>query len=377
MKCVFISCFDNYENRIKPIEMFLIKKGYKCEYITSDFDHIKKTSYKSKRDNTIQINVIPYYKNISIRRLVSHFIFSKKAFKEIKQIKPDLLYVMLPPNILAFYMSRYKKNNEVKLIYDLYDLWPETFPFKKVKGLLTIPFKLWGGLRDNNIETADKIITECGLFKEKVDKKLIKKQSEILYLTKEESKIKSQPNINNLSVDICYLGSINNIIDIELIVKLISSINEIKPVTLHIIGDGENREIFIDNVKKCGAKVKYYGKVYEEEKKKLVFDKCLFGINIMRESVCVGLTLKSLEYFQAGLPVLNNIPADTAEIIEKYGAGFTVNKDNISIVARKVAVIDKKELVVMRERTNLLFKELFSSSAFEERWEEIFNAIEK
>jgi hypothetical protein len=377
MKCVFISCFDNYENRIKPIERFLNQKGYECEYITSDFDHIKKSFYSSKREKAIQIKVLPYYKNISINRLISHFMFSKKALKEVKRIKPDLLYVMLPPNSLARFMTRYKKNNEVKLIYDVYDLWPETFPLRKAKRLLILPFKIWRSFRDNNLYAADIVITECKLFQKKIRNVLTKKTSEVLYLTKEESEIGDIPNINDSTFDICYLGSINNIIDIELIVKLLSAINEIKSVILHVIGDGENRDQFIDSVKNCGVRVKYYGKVYEEGKKKQIFDKCLFGINIMKESVCVGLTLKSLDYFQAGLPIINNIPGDTAEMIEKYGVGFNVNNENIIIVSKNVAKIDKEELMNMRKKTDLLFRELFSSKAFKRRLEEIFKSIEK
>ena len=156
MKCVIINCFNNYnyDIRVKPIEAFLIEKGYKCEYITSDFNHVTKSRNIFNRTKSIQIKVLPYHKNLSVRRLLSHYIFARKAIQEVKHIKPDLLYVILPPNSLAWLASRYKRNNKVKLVYDIYDLWPESFPSSKVKNLLKLPFKIWSSLRDKNLSAA-------------------------------------------------------------------------------------------------------------------------------------------------------------------------------------------------------------------------------
>ena len=62
-------------------------------------------------------------------------------------------------------------------------------------------------------------------------------------------------------------------------------------------------------------------------KKKQIFDKCHFGLNIMKDTVCVGLTAKSIDYFQAGLPILNSIQIDTKDIVNKNLFGFNVTDD--------------------------------------------------
>jgi len=69
MKCVIINCFNNYnyDIRVKPIEAFLIEKGYKCEYITSDFNHVTKSRNIFNRTKSIQSKVLPYHKNLSVR----------------------------------------------------------------------------------------------------------------------------------------------------------------------------------------------------------------------------------------------------------------------------------------------------------------------
>lgn len=373
MKAVLISCFNYYDNRLRHVEKVLKSKGYDVTYITSDFDHINKVKYTINRNETIQIHVNPYFKNLSVQRLLSHYFFARGVFKEVNKIKPDLLYVMIPPNFLARFASQYCKKNNVKLIYDIYDLWPETFPYNS--NLFKLPFIFWRKLRDNNLGTADAIITECKLYQEILEDVLSAKNTSVLYLTKEQSKLQSEANIDTTVVNFCYLGSINNIIDITSIAQLLEAVNNKKNVTLHIIGDGEKRDQFIDIVRSRNINVEYHGKIYEEEKKREIFNNCSFGINMMLETVCVGLTMKSIDYFEAGIPIINNIKADTYKIVEEYGIGYNISDANLEDIASKIANADKEELLSMRENTIKVFDQLFSIKAFNQKLEKVLMEI--
>ncbi|MEK4039039.1 hypothetical protein NYE44_24315 [Paenibacillus sp. FSL L8-0493] len=376
MKAVCVSCFNYYNTRVRFVEQYLNSEGYDVHYITSDFDHIDKAKYLLERPNTTQVKVKSYYKNLSAQRLLSHYFFAKEAFKEIERLKPDLLYIMLPPNFLAEFASKYKrKNKKVKIIFDIYDLWPETFPSDRAKLLLTIPFKLWGSLRDRNLKAANVVVTECELYQEKLKHVLNDLNTEVLYLTKENSSLTSKPHLDLNGINISYLGSINSIIDIPSIIKLLSGINKLKPVTLHIIGDGENREQFIDGVKLSGVKVEYYGKIYDEERKKEIFDICSFGINMMKNSVCVGLTMKSIDYFQYGLPILNNIQGDTAKLVEENQVGINITDGNLNEVIEEVVNINLPELLLMRDSALQVFNDLFSIEAFNQKFGKILNQL--
>jgi glycosyltransferase involved in cell wall biosynthesis len=372
MKCVLISCFNAYDQRIRPIETFLRGKGYDCEYITSDFNHRDKTRYIVNRDRSIQISVLPYYKNLSIRRLMSHYIFAKKAIKEVKRIQPDLLYVMLPPNSLARFATHYKKKNKVKLVYDLYDLWPETIPFKNFRVLMSFPFSIWRGLRDRNLQEADVVITECNLYQDILQDVLVGTKTKTIYPLKQECRVGGKPILDRNIINLCYLGSINNIIDIPSIVKLVNAINKMKPTVVHIIGDGESKDNFIKEIISTGARVEYYGKIFDQNEKQKIFDKCHFGLNIMKDTVCVGLTLKSLDYFHAGLPIINNIKADTTEIVDLYKTGFNITDKTIENIAKKIVNIDIEELMNMRVNTTEVYDRIFSSKEFYKRMEEVF-----
>lgn len=378
MKCVFISCFNIYDIRIRPIETFLKKRGIECHYITSDYDHNAKSEYISERKGAKQISVIKYTKNLSIKRLISHFLFAKKAMKEVAKINPDMVYIILPPNFLVRYFSRYRKKNKIKLIYDIYDLWPETFPFEKTKSFLSIPFKIWRNLRDKNISNADFVITECNLFQHVLQDPLKNVKTKTLYLSKDEYKNNIiETNVRTDKIHLCYLGSINNIIDIPKIKLILKEVAKNKEVVFHIVGDGENRNKLIDEALNAGVDVKFHGKIYNAEEKMEIFRLCHFGINIMKDSVCVGLTMKSIDYFQSSLPILNNIPADTAELVDKYNIGFNISNNNIKKIGSIISSITKEDLLVMKENTNKVFKKYFSTEAANENLKIIFEDLYK
>lgn len=92
-------------------------------------------------------------------------------------------------------------------------------------------------------------------------------------------------------------------------------------MTVHVIGDGEKCPQLLQALKDAGAEVDWRGVVYDEAEKHAVMSCCHFGFNLMKPDVCVGLTMKSVDYFRHDLPILNNIPADTAELVDREPGG--------------------------------------------------------
>ena len=368
-KAVIVNCFDTYEDRVDLVHEFFKERGYDVTVIQSDFRHFKKTYRDESKDGFIFVKSNPYYKNLSIARLVSHFKYARDALKIVDDINPDLLYAFIPPNSLAKVAAKYKqKHKEVKLIFDLIDLWPETMPIGKVKNYP--PFTFWGAMRDRSLKYADLIITECNLYQTVLRDALKGVNAETVYLAKKEIDVVSKPQLSEDEIHLAYLGSINNIIDIPKIKEIIRVIEEVKPVTLHIIGDGESKQELIDAVQSVGATVKYHGRIYEPQEKQIIFDKCHFGLNIMKESVCVGLTMKSIDYFQYGLPIINNIPADTAVIVDMYGVGINlINENKVS----EINYITNTNLnLIQRQSVLEVYKKMFSTDAFNTSMDNIF-----
>lgn len=374
MKVVIVNCFDTYEERVDLVYDFFISNNYSVSVVQSDFGHFKKDYRKEEKKDYFFVKSKRYHKNLSIKRLASHYKFSKDAFNIVKKIEPNILYVLLPPNSLAKYSSIYKNtHNEVKLIFDIIDLWPETMPIGNAKNLL--PFKFWKSLRSNGLKKADFVITECNLYQDVLFDELQDLKKETLYLAKREISVTHLTSLSENKFNLCYLGSINNIIDIEKIKEIIRIFNSIKSTTLHIIGDGENKGLLIDTMKSIGASVEYHGKIYSPQEKQNIFDKCHFGLNIMKDSVCVGLTMKSIDYFQHGLPIINNIKADTTELVEEYKVGFNEIDFEKELLSKKIQNLSVDDVIEMKKNAFRLFNEKFSKGAFNKKLTEIVDRL--
>ena len=379
MKITFISCFDNYDIRIKPAIDFFESKGFDCDYVTSNFNHrSKKKNYERPYKNTTLLRVPEYKTNLSIKRIISHIIFSYKAYKIVKKKSPDIVYMIIPPNFLVYLFKKIYLKNNTKVIYDVYDMWPETFPTNKKNKIINSIFLFWSGLRTKNIKYSNVILNECKLFKDKIDRDINSNSSEVLYLCGEdldESYFSEQrPLLLNSTSDeiiFSYIGSINNILDIDLTTDILHEVNKIKKVKFLIIGDGEKKSELLNNLDRLKINYEHYGLIYDNELKKEILQKSMFGINLMKDTVFVGLTMKSIEYFKNGIPIINNIKYDTQVLVENYGAGFNFKNDKEEIV-KKILEHSQYENIFLKENTKKLYKKVFSQSAYNSNMEKIW-----
>lgn len=207
-----------------------------------------------------------------------------------------------------------------KLVFDIIDLWPESYPKGCTK---LLPFVMWRKLRDDTLQVADKIILECEYYKNKLS---VMNPENFEVLRPIRKPLKKISEYESFEEDIClgYLGSINSLIDIEKICEIIKMLHKSNTVLVRVVGDGEKKDYFVRQMKRAGAYVKYYGKIYDEEKLQYILGNCHFGINIYRKNTNIGLTMKSISYFQMGIPILNSIPGDTAYLVDKFQVGINV-----------------------------------------------------
>lgn len=323
MNIVIVDCFDTWEHRVDLLHKVLTEEGHKVRCLLSDYRHFGKVQRADKKQDFKFFHAEPYKKNISIDRLQSHVRLSHDIFSYIDKHanKIDVLWVLAPPNVFIRDAAKVKRgHNHIKLIIDLIDLWPETMPVGKIKSLL-FP---WKRLRDNYLSSADVIVTECNLYQKVLGDVLKNKKVETLYLAREDKGYEPHLNFPVDKVSLCYLGSINNIIDIDGIVRVVEECQKSKETILHIIGDGEKKVELVGRVKATGAEVIDHGKIFDRVEKQQIFDSCHYGLNMMKDTVCVGLTMKSIDYFEFGLPIINNIKGDTWDIIEEFGCGVNI-----------------------------------------------------
>lgn len=378
-KLVYVTPNDSYSYSVrgKYVEKFFEKKGYEVIVLTSDFDHRKKEYYNEKRTGVIQIHVPAYKKNLSIQRMWSHYCFTMSCRKFVENSGIDIIYVSAPPNLLIRSFAKLKeKNKNIKIIYEIGDMWPETLPMSdKLKKIAYLPLCIWAYLRNHYIKYGDYVLCECNLFRNKIKSYIQEEKTETLYMCKEDT-FKPNISIKNLEeINFLYLGSINNIIDMEKIALFVSKVRAIKKVNVHIIGEGENRKKFIDMLDNAGATIKFHGIVYDEDEKEKIASICHFAFNIMKESVCVGVSMKSIDYFQHGLPIINNISHDTEEIVERYQCGFNMANEDISKLAERICKLDSIQVVELKNNARNVYEKLFSEKTFNRKFEKIYKIV--
>lgn len=364
-RVMIINCFETYEQRVELLCDYFKENGFEIKVITSDWLHMHKAVREKCPERYEMVHVKPYTKNLSPQRLMSHDGFAKAAQKKMEEFEPDLLWVLIPPNSLAKTAAAYKaKHPEIKLVMDLIDMWPETMPISRFKNIP--PFTNWRKLRDNYLQCADAVVTECDLYQTILTGICKPQKMHTLYLGRKNAESNSRPQPPSDRIALCYLGSINNIIDIPCIEQIVGNIKG--DVELHIIGDGENRQELIDRASGAGANVIYHGKIYDSEGKQQIMDQCHFGLNIMKDNVFVGLTMKSIDYFGYGLPIINNIKGDTWEFVKNKNIGINLF-DTETDCSALIELSNQS-----RECVPSFFSEHFTEAAFKKRVGEILDA---
>ena len=374
-----VTCNDSYDyhTRTKYVCDFLVKTGYKVTFLISDFDHRNKVFYNAKRSDAIEyIHVRPYKKNISLTRILSHLDYANGVKEKILNSEFDLVYHCAPPNSTIKVLSEIKNTKKFELVTEIGDMWPETLPVSNIiKTILVIPLTFWKNLRNKYLFNSNYIIAECDLFKNQLIKHTKLQNIETMYFCKQSDfvEINDRKFDQDKQIVFCYLGSINNIIDIDIIGLIINKLVNDRKVIVHIIGDGEKKDKLLNAIENNGGQAIFHGKIFSEKEKKNIFSKCDYSLNIMKKSVNVGMTMKSLDYFSFGIPIINNIDGDICEIVENESIGFNVSKDNIDFVINKIKTMDYNSYNCMVKHVQNTHDKYFSIERFNQKMKKILD----
>ena len=363
MVVVLVYAFDTCLDRVQLLKNYYTSRGYEVKGMTSNFSHRKKAVYNADADAVIPVR--EYHKNLSVDRILSHMEFAKKARQAMEDIQPDLIHCIVPCNSLVKEMAKYKKkHHNVKVAFDIIDLWPESMPIERYEWML--PFKIWKNRRDKYLSSGDYVFCECELFKQYVH------CGNVLYWSIDKDCMPMNPDLEQDELQFCYLGSINNIIDIPMITSFLRECSQQKKCVLHIIGDGEKKEQFIQDVLCVGVNVIDHKQIFDFKRKQEIFDQCNYGFNVMKSSVVVGLTMKSLDYLSYGLPMINNIKGDSLSLVESEKIGLNVN----DALIQNITSLPEEEYFMMKENVKKTFLAYFDRHCIDQQLDQNIKELE-
>ena len=146
-------------------------------------------------------------------------------------------------------------------------------------------------------------------------------------------------------------------------------------MVVEVIGDGERGRDFLLKLNEINVPYIFHGYVYDEKRKEEIYSRAHFGLNCMKDSVFVGLTMKSLDYLSHGLPMINNIKGDTTDFVNQHGIGMNISLSSLSEVAEKICSLTQKEYDVMCENVRNLYQKELEEGVVVSQIEELVNML--
>lgn len=345
--------YDNVGNlRFIQIANAALKEGHKVTHFTSTFRHASKkhrfiedTELFVKPDYIVEyIHSKGYRKNISIRRFFGHYDFAKKLINRLSlKEKPDLIFISMPPLSSAEMVTSWAKKNNIPVIVDIIDPWPDSF-IKDVPGKLKplsrtfiYPFykKLQRILKNSTAVTS---ISKGYLNWAKSQYKAIKRTkcfypAQDLYEIQAKMELLKKTEARNENIlRIIYVGSLGSSYDMPAIVKAAAILDEKYPSKTEFIvaGVGPQSEIIEEYQRQLGN-LNYLGWISDEE---LIRQYYLSDLGLIqhKNNLTQTVTYKLFSYLSAGLPILNSLQSEMAEIISQNEVGLNnMNGDYLKL----------------------------------------------
>ena len=356
----------------------LTKRNHEVTWFATTFNHFEK---KQMYDKDTEINVSDNYKleliwapgykkNISIARIINHKYMGIHFRKMAKKLgKPDLIYCSFPTIDFAYEAIRYGKKNNVPVIIDVRDLWPDIFKhnLSRIKRIIALPYIKLMDIKTKKIMKeafAINSISEPMLNLElEKGKRLKSKYDRYFYIGYDRKEIENS-NANNEIIDISkfnisFFGTINNQFDYDKIIEIAKSLEELDDICINICGDGPQFEDFKKKCENC-SNIKLLGWV-DRATIDYILKNSKIGIAPYKDTFDFNMSVsnKFCEYISYGLPIVLASGGYMKEILEEYDCGISSNE-----------ICNIKDFVVKLKNDEKLYKKMSNNAVnlYEEKF---------
>lgn len=305
---------------------------------------------------------LPSAKNIIKRYIVSQD-FQKKALQKLEEIKPDLIYTEgLDPLIIA---NKYKKNNKVKIIFEVADL-RENFIVKPKKPIAWLTTKSLLRVEKKAFINVDYLIVTSPKFYDMHYKELIPKER-MLFI----------PNAPDVVIFKDYkkktcgrftVGFIGGIRYLQQMKMLVDAAAEAGVDVLFAGAGGTSTEY--DEIKKyCQKKdhVTFTGKYNYTTEIAGLYGKvdCVYSVyDADNPNVRIALPNKLYESMLCCLPIIVAKGTYLEEIVKELGVGVSVAHDDMSELSEILMRLKKDNLFYNRIVDNCKKHNDFNNSLY-------------
>lgn len=376
---------EHGNNRFYYIVENIDKTNVEIEIVTTNFSHKKKSQRKiikgsknkiiNRNVKFILLNEPKYNKNVSVKRFYSHYIFAKNVSRYLQnRKKPDLIYCSVPSLGAASVAAKYAKENNIKFIIDIQDLWPEAFQMifnvPIISNIIFYPMKK----KANYIyKAADEIVAVSETYKNRaleVNKKV--EEGQVVFLgtelgkfdeTLSNNKCKEKPDDE---IWIAYAGTLGHSYDLTIVFNSLEILSNkgYKNLKFVVMGDGPLKEKFEDYSKKKGINTLFTGRLPYAEMAGML-GVCDIAVNPITTGSAGSIINKVGDYAAAGLPVVNTQEcSEYRELLDAYESGLNCkNNDSEDLAEKLLILIEDNDLrVKIGKNSRRLAEEKFDRS---------------
>jgi len=396
-----LALYGERPHRVGILSDMLANKGHYVTWWTTTFDHQnKKYFYNENKSVEVSDNLkmyflhsnVEYKKNISFDRIFNHKQVSKSFISVAEELdKPDLIFCAFPTIDLAYEATIFGKDNNIPVIIDVRDLWPDIFldPLPKMlkpigKILLNSYINKTKYIFDNSsaiTAVSDKYL-EWAIDYSKRCRNSNDQVFPLGYkidlddnLDFEVSKLKfKQLGLNESKTLIWFVGTFGHTYNLSTVIKAARALKGRDDIQFVFTGDGEKMDewsklaqgldniIFTGWVDKVG--LSYLSKVSD------------IGLMSYKKGAPQGLPNKIFEYMSSGLPIVSSLQTETKDLLLTEDIGLTYIADDVDdfIYNLKLLIDNKDKLKGMGDRAKLVFYDKYSSAII---YENMINYFEK
>jgi len=371
----------------------LLAKGHSVIWWTSAFDHVKKKWIYTKdtevqKKNSLKFLALKgtgYKSNVSLMRFIDHRIVARKFSKMAnKMAKPDFIIASMPPHDFAYQAVMYANRNNIPVLVDVRDPWPDIFlehlpsslrkiakiflfnDFSMVKktmshanGLVAVTseFLNWGLKYAGREKSLNDKIFYLGHKSHPLENKSIVEEKFRSILEKTHGKF-----------IVLFVGTISGSYHNPLILlQAAEKLSADKNIHFVIAGDGDLFEKLKSESKKYDN-VSLTGWLNRDEIE-FWLKKSSIGICPATKEVHLP-TNKAYAYLSAGLPVISAFQGDLKILIEKNKIGFYYAPNDSDSLVKSIQKLQEDKFLYQKISDNAMkiFKELFDADMIYENY---------
>ena len=238
------------------------KRGHKVTHFTSTFRHTTKShrfqhTYEHQQNHNYEVVLVHsmgYKRNMEPKRFIAHWDFAKRLIREMDvREKPDIVFISMPPLSTVDLVSKWGLKNQVPVVIDIIDPWPDSFikdvpeQFKNAARMLLYPF--YSKLRNSFARAAGITAISNGYLKWAKPYHAPDKWTQAFYLAiafhdiqAALGKVKKKKNEEG-SLQLIYAGSLASSYDIPTILFAARELHEKHPGKTKFVITGKGSQL--------------------------------------------------------------------------------------------------------------------------------------